>query len=108
MKRKVMVASSWSPAGEELYGRRWLETAKQYWGDLLEPNVITDDKLAMDFGFRGFMERHAARRLDPSQPGYDYRQDLLRFAHKVFALKIALQEADEDGFISGRLPEVVE
>jgi hypothetical protein len=98
MKRKVMVASSWSPAGEELYGRRWLETAKQYWGDLLEPNVITDDKLAMDFGFRGFMERHAARRLDPSQPGYDYRQDLLRFAHKVFALKIALQEAEEDGF----------
>jgi hypothetical protein len=96
--KRIMVASSWSPAGEELYGRRWLETAKQHWGDLLEPNVITDAKLAFDPEFKAFKERHAARRLDPCQPGYDYRQDLLRFAHKVFALKIALQEAEEDGF----------
>ena len=94
---KVMVCSSWSQSGFELYGRRWLETAGEHWHPDIDINVINDMRLEQDRDFRDFMVRHAAQKLDPKQPGYDYRQDLLRFAHKVFALKLALEDAIEEG-----------
>ncbi len=94
---KVMVCSSWSQSGFELYGRRWLETAGEHWHPGIDINVINDMRLEQDRDFRDFMVRHAAQKLDPKQPGYDYRQDLLRFAHKVFALKLALEDAIEEG-----------
>lgn len=94
---KVMVCSSWSQSGFELYGRRWLETAGEHWHPDIDINVINDMRLEQDHDFRNFMVRHAAQKLDPKQPGYDYRQDLLRFAHKVFALKLALEDAIEEG-----------
>lgn len=94
---KVMICSSWSQSGFELYGRRWLETAGEHWHPDIDINVINDMRLEQDRDFRDFMVRHAAQKLDPKQPGYDYRQDLLRFAHKVFALKLALEDAIEEG-----------
>ena len=94
---KVMVCSTWSDAGFEAYGRRWLETAKEHWDESIDINVITDARLAMVPEFRSFMERHAGMRLDPQEPGYDYRQDLVRFAYKVFAIRAALGEAIDDG-----------
>lgn len=94
---KVMICSSWSEAGFELYGRRWLETAGEHWDGEIDINVVNDSRLKMDGQFLSFMSRHAAQKLDPKQPGYDYRQDLLRFAHKVFALKVALNDAVADG-----------
>lgn len=95
---KVLVATSWSPAGYELYGERWLDTADKFWCESMHPHVVRQDRLEMDKDFRAFMERHAAMRMDQSEAGYDYRQDLLRFSHKVFALKISLEEAEQDGF----------
>ena len=94
---KVMICSSWSEAGFELYGRRWLETAGEHWDGEIDINVVNDSRLKMDNQFVAFMLRHAAQKLDPKQPGYDYRHDLLRFAHKVFALKVALEDAVADG-----------
>jgi hypothetical protein len=95
---KVMVCSTWSNEGYEAYGRRWLETAIEHWEEGIDVNVISDGRLQMDPEFCGFMQRHAAMRLDPKERGYDYRQDLLRFAHKVFAIKAALADAEEDGY----------
>lgn len=91
---RVLVVTSWSDTGYELYGRRWLETFDRYWPSTCTKVVVSDWHLNLDEQFTAFRQRHADRAMDPSAPGYDYRMDLLRFAHKVFALKAALKDAD--------------
>lgn len=90
---RVLVVTSWSPAGYELYGKRFVETAAVNFSDSMVLKIVTDDDMAQDREFRDFMARHSSRRMDQSAPGYDYRQDLLRFAHKIFALKAGLAAA---------------
>lgn len=89
-KRKILVVTSWNPAGHVLYGKTWEETAKKFWPANMVPYVVTDEDLEKDPEFVDFMKRHADKRMDASAPGYDYRFDLVRFAHKIFALKMAL------------------
>ena len=95
---KVLVVTSWSDAGYELYGKRWLETAALFSPEM-ETLVVSDADLAKDEGFVAFCERHKDRVMDPKAPGYDYRQDLVRFAHKVFALKVALKAAADHDYL---------
>jgi citrate lyase subunit beta/citryl-CoA lyase len=95
---KVLVITSWSDAGYELYGKRWLETAALFSPEM-ETLVVSDADLAKDEGFVAFCERHKDRVMDPKAPGYDYRQDLVRFAHKVFALKVALRAAADHDYL---------
>lgn len=94
---KILVVTSWSPIGYELYGKRFLDTASR-WPNNMELHVVSDQDLAEMEEFRSFMDRHADRKMDPSLPGYDYRQDLCRFAHKIFALKSGLKRALEFDF----------
>lgn len=108
---KALVVTSWSETGYELYGRRWVETFDRFWPQNCTKLVITDWHLSLDEQFKAFKTRHANRALDPSKPGYDYRQDLLRFCHKVFALKAALRDAEGydyliwlDGDVETRAP----
>jgi hypothetical protein len=96
---KIMVITSWSDAGFELYGRRFTETAHEFFHDSMDLTIVTDEDLSQDQGFRDFMARHASRRMDASAPGYDYRQDLLRFAHKIFALKVGLAAANDYDYL---------
>lgn len=85
----ILVVTSWSQTGYELYGKRFVETAK-LWPECMTLAIIDDDMLARDQSFQAFKERHAGRKMDASSPSYDYRQDLLRFSHKIYALKVAL------------------
>lgn len=91
---RALVVTSWSDVGYELYGRRWVETFDKYWPGNCTKLVVTDWHLSIDEQFTAFKERHADKALDASHPSYDYRKDLLRFAHKVFALKAALKDAE--------------
>jgi hypothetical protein len=96
---KYLVVTSWSPFGEALYGRRFIESFSRYWQPNATLCVVTDELLGDDARFVQFMEKHSARRMHPSDAGYDYRQDLLRFSHKVFALTgIGLDEAKKGDY----------
>jgi len=97
--RNVMVVTSWSPAGAALYGDDWSASAARFWPPSMRPVVITDAELEKDPEFVAFMARHAHRRMNPHDHDYDFRMDLVRFAHKVFALKVAIDSVDTDWLI---------
>lgn len=90
---KILVVTSWSEVGHALYGRRFVETANQ-WPECMDLLVVTDGMLQEDAAFTAFKERHADRKMDASLSGYDYRQDLLRFCHKIYALKIGVDRSE--------------
>ena len=90
---RVLIVTSWSEEGKKLYGDAWLETSIRFWPPHVHPFVVTDKMLAEDPEYVAFMERHKDRKMDPESPGYDYRFDLVRFAHKIFALKAGLARA---------------
>ena len=96
---KVLVVTSWSDVGFDLYGKRWLETYDQYWPKNCDKLVVTDDMLRIEDQFVDFMRRHQDKKLDPRIPGYDYRMDLLRFCHKIFALKVGLKAAKDYDYL---------
>jgi len=101
-EKKILVVTSWSEEGRKLYGEAFLDSARRFWPPNMELLIVTDEMLAGDPDFVAFMERHAARRMDSGAVGYDYRQDLVRFSHKIFALKAAVQHpgiADYDWMV---------
>ena len=97
-EKKILVVTSWSPAGFELYGKDWVESAGKYWPPNMIPFVVTDEDLTGDPDFVAFMQRHAQRKMDERAIGYDYRQDLVRFSHKIFALKVAIDQPGLDEY----------
>lgn len=94
---KYLVVTSWSPEGAELYGARWIETFEKYWPAESGAFVVTDEMIYADLEAAAFFERHKDKRQDSRAPGYNYRHDLYRFAHKIFALKLGMEKAREAG-----------
>lgn len=92
---KYLVVTSWSPEGEKLYGERWLETFRKFWPAEAGAFVVTDEMIHADPDAKAFFERHKDKRQDSRAPGYNYRHDLVRFAHKIFALKLGMGKALE-------------
>lgn len=96
--KNILVVTSWSDEGYDLYGRDWLHAARKHFTPEMQDFVITDEMLKEDEDYVAFMSRHAHRKMDSAAPDYDYRQDLVRFAHKIFALKYALEHIGKDEF----------
>jgi hypothetical protein len=97
-KQKIVVVTSWSSEGYQLYGKDWIESATRNFTPEMKHFVVTDVMLNEDEDFVAFMERHAHRRMNPMAADYDYRQDLVRFAHKIFAIKYALEHIQPGEF----------
>lgn len=111
---KTTVVTSFSPAGYELYGRRFMQAFDRYFSDSVELVVYTEGGaryilepwqrgwIGRDLwllpNFRGFHERHAGSALangrEPApgwkikdlEDGYSYRFDAVKFCRKVFAI----------------------
>ena len=89
-----LVVTSWSPEGLKLYGSRFRTTFTTHWPRIAGLRIITDEEIyALPEG-KAFFERHADKKKELG-PKYDYRQDLYRFAHKIFALKKGFEAANE-------------
>lgn len=93
---KYLVVTSWSPSGYETYGKHWLESFKKHWPPNCGAKVVTDEDIYADAEAQDFFRRNAERKMNIG-PGYNYRMDYVRFAHKVFALKEALGLALDTG-----------
>lgn len=114
------VVTSFSAAGYEQYGRRFIETFRQYWPHEVRLLVYVEhpddgaiggylNTLAIDLNesvhYRTFIERHkdnmVARGKQPhpkfpwkakhTREGYNFRQDAYKFCCKVFALEHAAE-----------------
>jgi hypothetical protein len=94
---KYLVVTSWSEEGGKLYGEAWQESFKKHWPANAGALVVTDALIYSDPVAREFFDRHADKRMDLSAKGYNYRMDLYRFAHKIFALKLGNEKATEIG-----------
>lgn len=92
---RYLVVTSWSEEGEKKYGGRWRETFSRNWPASTLALVVDDIMLRQTPGFTEFMTRHKDKVMDPLSPSYDYRRDMVRFAHKIFALKRGLKEAKD-------------
>ncbi len=104
---KVSVVTSFSARGEHLYGRRFLDSFLKHWPQEVElhiahegPRVIQPDDLWFTWRDLDTDPDRAAFLLrnqrDPTRRGNrtDYRTQVERFCHKVFALTDQIPETD--------------
>lgn len=93
---KYLVVTSWSPDGERTYGQTWIDGFKKFWPANAAAKVVTDADIYADPDGAKFFARNASKKAVPGAE-YNYRLDYYRFAHKVYAISIALKSARQMG-----------
>jgi hypothetical protein len=94
----VLAVSTFNEAGFNLYGRRMIESFREYWHpdvDLVDYSEGWGAVGSVDLlGESPWLAEFKAR--NRSRPFKDYRWDAVRFSHKVAALCHAAQNTDPD------------
>lgn len=122
----MKIITSWGPKGWDLYGKKFLESARLWdpnisltiYVDGMDPASIMCDHrtilvkpLEEVEGFEEFRGRHPSKN-GMTPEGYNYRMDALKFCAKVFALHDAARSEDPflwlDGDVITRAPLTIE
>lgn len=119
---RYTVLTSFSPAGWELYGERFVDTFNRFWRDDVKlivawegqpprPDLNGFDLLEYE-PLRAFLERHSENPVmrglkpHPDWPwgdkfvleGYNFKFDAVKFCHKVFAIAAAANYVEDGKF----------
>ena len=117
----LTVATTFSPEGYELYGKKFIETFNRYWdanlvcvweGPCPDPAGINGFDLLQYEPAKDFYERHATNPIvrgieehpkwkwspKSKRKGYSFRHDAWKFSHKVFALAAVTRYVDGGKF----------